>query len=174
MATRSEIAGRVLRDLKRVGLDTTQATDVNVWINQAIREDIELEYNWPCMYAEQTDPTVAGQESYSPTNASTLLKEIVWVRFRQTSNDEWQELDELDRRAPLPTRMASRRAACPVLGAGRPDTIWSDHPRGSTYSSNFGEFLCNRHGSRRRVTRRQNYFLSTTRAWSSGRPCAVA
>lgn len=95
MATYAEIRSRVARDLQRVGLSTTQTTDVGTWINQTIREDICLEYNWPFMFTEQADSTVAHQSDYTPSNASTRLKEIFWVRFRESTSDEWRELDEI-------------------------------------------------------------------------------
>lgn len=101
MATFAEIQGLVKRDLQRVGASTTVDSDVKTWINQAIREDICLEYNWPFMFSEVTDPTVASQEDYTPSTASTRLKEIFWIRFREDSSDEWVELEELPLRSLL-------------------------------------------------------------------------
>tara|TARA_Y100001973_G_scaffold49685_1_gene73814 strand:- start:99 stop:821 length:723 start_codon:yes stop_codon:yes gene_type:complete len=101
MATLAELRTDVLNNLDRGGAPATEVATVTDWLNQVIREDICAEHNWDFMEAVEDVSTVASQGEYSfPDSASgNLFKDCRMIRWRESSSDDFVELEEMSDRA---------------------------------------------------------------------------
>jgi hypothetical protein len=98
LATQAELNARVLRSLQRVGVSSTETTDITSWINETIREDICLAFDWPFMWDTDEQNTSNGDSSYDfgagAGFTSADFKDCHGIWYRESSTDEWKQLAE--------------------------------------------------------------------------------
>ena len=101
MATLAVLRSNVLRNLEREDADSTETGLVTDFINDVIREDLAQVHNWDFMEAQEDVSSVASQEDYSFPDSSSgeLFKDCRFIRFRQTSTDDFYELEEVSAKA---------------------------------------------------------------------------
>lgn len=96
---RGELRAAILRSLDRVSAPTTENSDVDEWINQVIREDLCVDHNWAFMENVRDLSTTASTDLYDFTATATTFKDCRFIRFRRTTADDFNEMEELSERA---------------------------------------------------------------------------
>jgi len=100
LANLGDIRARVKRNLRRLQVSDAQDEDINVWVNQIVREDLCADHLWPFQYETFTMSTTAGVELYSFPNPDNF-KDCAWIEIRPTATDAFRELTETSERALL-------------------------------------------------------------------------
>ena len=107
MSTLATVRTAILENLDRNGVGTTETNNVTAWINQVIREDLCSDHNWSFLEKTRDIDTVNGTEVYtfvdvsSDATAAFLFKDCKYIRFRETTNDDFRFLTELTEEALL-------------------------------------------------------------------------
>lgn len=91
--TLAEMRAAVQRQLDRAGAPSTEDTDVDRWVNQAIREFLCSRHNWAPMEAEYEAPTVADQHDYTVPNPD-YFKDFAAIEISD-DGDSFVELEEI-------------------------------------------------------------------------------
>lgn len=82
------------RNLGRVGVTTTEDSDVDAWINYVIREDICADHSWSGMEFTRTRTLTASDSSYTWQNP-TVFKDCKYISIRYASGQDYQILPEI-------------------------------------------------------------------------------
>ena len=89
----------VQRNLGRVGVASTEDTDLNRIINQTIREDICADHNWSGMETLTTSETTADGVGTKTWPTPTTFKDCDWMQIQRSASYDYEPLQELSERA---------------------------------------------------------------------------
>ena len=99
--TLAQMRAAVQRNLGRVGVTTTEDSDVDRIINQTIREDICADHNWSAMETTTTSETTSDGVGTKTWPSPSTFKDCEWIQVRKDSSSNYRFLDELSERAIL-------------------------------------------------------------------------
>jgi len=110
--TSIELLDACKENLDRVSLPVPEETRMKDWINQVQREDLCNIHSFDWMERIYTLFCAEGEEFYA-CERQEQHKDILWVKFRTDSDDEFMELSEASHRA-LSQRLAEQTNGTPT------------------------------------------------------------
>lgn len=97
--TLAQMRAAVQRNLGRVGVTSTEDSDVDRIINQTIREDICADHNWSAMETTTTAETTSDGVGAKTWPSASTFKDCEWIQVRKDSSSNYRFLDEISERA---------------------------------------------------------------------------